>query len=97
MSIIVLLLSGCSQGHSPFITMLGAYFPYWMLCTVIGLLGTLIIRVLLIYLGIDDKLPLPLIFYFAILLSIFFNYLFYFYFFFIKLWIKKIKKKVSDL
>lgn len=61
-SIIALLLSGCSQGHSPFITLLGAYFPYWMLCTVIGLLGALVIRVLLIYWGIDDNLPLPLIF-----------------------------------
>ncbi|MGN3437334.1 MULTISPECIES: YtcA family lipoprotein [Proteus] len=50
--------------------MLGAYFPYWMLCTFIGILGALIVRVLLIYWGIDDKLPLPLIFYFAILLSI---------------------------
>ncbi|MBG3012635.1 hypothetical protein H7F13_09250 [Proteus vulgaris] len=70
LSIIALLLSGCSQGHSPFITMLGSYFPYWMLCTFIGLLGALIIRVLLIYWGIDDKLPFPLIFYFAVLLSI---------------------------
>ncbi|MEY8501003.1 hypothetical protein AALC12_01550 [Proteus faecis] len=50
--------------------MLGSYFPYWMLCTFIGLLGALIIRVLLIYWGIDDKLPFPLIFYFAVLLSI---------------------------
>ena len=66
----MLLLSGCSRGHSHFISMLGAYFPYWMLCTFIGLLGTFVIRVLLIYWGIDDKLPLPLIFYFAILLSI---------------------------
>ncbi|MCT8247737.1 hypothetical protein [Proteus faecis] len=41
-----------------------------MLCTFIGLLGALIIRVLLIYWGIDDKLPFPLIFYFAVLLSI---------------------------
>ncbi|MBQ0215361.1 hypothetical protein KAH51_18140 [Proteus vulgaris] len=70
LSIMILLLSGCSRGHSPFISMLGAYFPYWMLCTFIGLLGALVIRVLLIYWGIDDKLPLPLIFYFAILLSI---------------------------
>ncbi|MBI6527937.1 hypothetical protein JEP40_02180 [Proteus vulgaris] len=70
LSIMILLLSGCSQGHSPFISILGAYFPYWMLCTFIGLLGAFVIRVLLIYWGIDDKLPLPLIFYFAILLSI---------------------------
>ncbi|HCH50690.1 MAG TPA: hypothetical protein DEV59_08395 [Proteus sp.] len=70
LTMITPLLTGCSQSHSPFIAMLGAYFPYWMLCTFIGLLGAFGIRVLLIYCGIDDKLPLPLLFYFAILLSI---------------------------
>lgn len=65
-----LLLTGCSQKYSPLFSMLGAYFPYWMLCTFIGLLGSVFIRVVLIHWGIDDKLPLPLLFYFAILLSI---------------------------
>ncbi|WP_236611243.1 hypothetical protein [Providencia burhodogranariea] len=41
-----------------------------MLCVLIGLVGTLLVRVLLIYLDIDDKLPLPLVFYFCVLLSI---------------------------
>ncbi len=55
--------------------MLGAYFPYWMLCTFIGLLGAFCLRVLLIYWGIDDKLPVPLLFYFCDYVINFFNYL----------------------
>ncbi|QHA70539.1 YtcA family lipoprotein [Proteus mirabilis] len=70
LTVMTVLLTGCSQGHSPFIPMLGAYFPYWMLCTFIGLLGAFCLRVLFIYWGIDDKLPVPLLFYFAIMLSI---------------------------
>ncbi|MCB4827973.1 hypothetical protein LHV16_12100 [Providencia rettgeri] len=50
--------------------MLGAYFPYWMLCVLIGLIGAVLLRVLLVRLEIDDKLPLPLLFYFGVLLSI---------------------------
>lgn len=64
------LLMGCSQGHSPLFPMLGAYFPSWMLCVLIGLLGAILLRVILIYTKIDDKLPLPLLFYFGVLLSI---------------------------
>lgn len=54
----------------PLFPMLGAYFPYWMLCVLIGLVGAVLLRVFLIYLDIDDKLPLPLLFYFGVLLSI---------------------------
>lgn len=70
LGIMAFMLTGCSQVHSPLFPMLGAYFPYWMLCVLIGLVGTLLVRVLLIYLDIDDKLPLPLVFYFCVLLSI---------------------------
>lgn len=69
-SLLSLFLIGCSQGHSPLFSMLGAYFPYWMLCVLIGLVGTIVFRFFLIYLGIDDKLPFPLMFYFGVLLSI---------------------------
>lgn len=69
-SLLSFLLIGCTQGHSPLFPMLGAYFPYWMLCVLIGLVGAILFRVLLIYLEIDDKLPLPLLFYFGVMLSI---------------------------
>ena len=64
---------GCSQGHSPLFPMLGAYFPYWMLCVFIGLIGAILLRVLFIYLNIDDNLPLPLFFYFSVMLLIAFS------------------------
>nr|WP_306804861.1 hypothetical protein [Providencia sp. PROV195] len=41
-----------------------------MLCVLIGLVGAILLRVILVYLEIDDKLPFPLMFYFAVLLSI---------------------------
>ncbi|MCG5277635.1 MULTISPECIES: hypothetical protein [Providencia] len=41
-----------------------------MLCVLIGLIGAVLLRVLLVRLEIDDKLPLPLLFYFGVLLSI---------------------------
>ncbi|APC13337.1 MULTISPECIES: YtcA family lipoprotein [Providencia] len=69
-SLLAFLLVGCTQGNSPLFPMLGAYFPYWMLCVLIGLIGAVLLRVLLVRLEIDDKLPLPLLFYFGVLLSI---------------------------
>lgn len=69
-SLLCIFLTGCTQGHSPLFPMLGAYFPYWMLCVLIGLVGAVLLRAFLIYLDIDDKLPLPLLFYFGVLLSI---------------------------
>ncbi|EJD6501569.1 hypothetical protein M0L11_RS21175 [Providencia rettgeri] len=69
-SLLSLLLMGCNQGHSPLFSMLGSYFPYWMLCVLIGLVGAILLRVFLVYLEIDDKLPFPLMFYFGVLLSI---------------------------
>ncbi|MDH2379557.1 hypothetical protein ROW55_020465 [Providencia rettgeri] len=41
-----------------------------MLCVLIGLVGTIAVRFFLVYLGVDDKLPFPLMFYFGVLLSI---------------------------
>lgn len=67
------LLVGCSQGHSPLFPMLGAYFPSWMLCVFIGLIGSILLRIVLIYFNIDDNLPLPLLFYFSVMLLIAFT------------------------
>ncbi len=67
------LLVGCSQEHSPLFPMLGAYFPSWMLCVFIGLIGAILLRIVLIYFNIDDNLPLPLLFYFSVMLLIAFT------------------------
>jgi len=55
-----LLLGGCA--HSPTVDVLGSYFPAWMLCIIVGLSSTLIVRLLLIGFGIYAHLRLkPLV------------------------------------
>jgi len=44
------LLGGCA--HSPTVDVLGSYFPAWMECIILGLVGTLIVRLVLIGFGI---------------------------------------------
>ncbi|MDQ1387072.1 MAG: hypothetical protein QOF56_526 [Acidobacteriaceae bacterium] len=59
--LLILLLGGCA--HSPTVDVLGSYFPAWMLCIIVGLLSTLIVRLLLIGFGIYSHLRLkPLVF-----------------------------------
>ena len=57
----ILLLGGCA--HSPTVDVLGSYFPAWMLCIIIGIFSTLIVRLLLIGVGIYAHLRLrPVVF-----------------------------------
>lgn len=46
----IFLLGGCA--YSPTVDVLGSYFPSWMACIIIGLILTLIVRLLLIGFGI---------------------------------------------
>src|SRR6266853_1100277 len=56
----IFLQGGCA--HSPTVDVLGSYFPSWMLCIVVGLVSTLIVRLLLIGFGIYSHLRLkPLV------------------------------------
>ena len=57
----ILLASGCA--YSPTVDVVGSYFPAWMLCIIVGLVSTLIVRLLLIGFGIYSHLRLkPLVF-----------------------------------
>ena len=59
--LLILLLGGCA--HSPTVDVLGSYFPAWMLCIIVGLVSTLIVRLLLIGVGIYVHLRLkPVLF-----------------------------------
>ena len=59
--LLILLLGGCA--YSPTVDVLGSYFPAWMLCIIIGIFSTLIVRLLLIGFGIYSHLRLkPLVF-----------------------------------
>lgn len=55
------LLQGCSGAPSR--NILGSYFPSWMVCALIALIITVIVRSLFVKAGIDATLPAPLIAY----------------------------------
>ena len=60
---VVLVLTGCSS--SPSRNILGSYFPSWMICALVGLAATVVLRVVLAKLGIDAELPIPIVTYLA--------------------------------
>jgi hypothetical protein len=64
---IALAVSGCS--YSPTMDLLGSYFPAWMLCAVIGIVASVIIRQILAVAGINDYVVAPLLTYAALAVS----------------------------
>ncbi|GAB3788948.1 YtcA family lipoprotein [Dyella agri] len=54
-------LAACSA--SPSRNILGSYFPTWMICALLGLVGAVVLRVVLGKAGIDEALPLPAVVY----------------------------------
>ena len=56
-------LAGCSDTRAPAIPLFGAYFPAWLACATIGILGAVVIRVAFVLIGLDDRLPLRLLVY----------------------------------
>ena len=53
----LIFLTGC-QG-APSINLLGSFFPGWMLCMILGVIGALLLRRVFIKTNIDAHLPLP--------------------------------------
>jgi len=64
---IALPVAECS--YSPTMDLLGSYFPAWMLCAVIGIIASLIIRQILAVAGINDYVVAPLLTYAALAVS----------------------------
>ena len=58
-----LLLSGCTGFASPAISLFGAYFPSWLACALVGVIGAVVARVLFVRIGIDAILPARLLVY----------------------------------
>jgi len=54
----------------PSFSLLGAYFPSWMLCLLIAIVITILVRVVMIRIGLDDILPFRLTAYTAIVIAI---------------------------
>lgn len=57
------LLPGCAALQTPSFYLAGSFFPAWLLCAVLGIIGATLIRVLFIRISLDDVLPLRLLFY----------------------------------
>jgi len=59
--VIICLLTSCSR--SPSQDILGSFFPAWMLCAVIAILLTIVVRRVAIKIGLDALLPARLLVY----------------------------------
>jgi hypothetical protein len=53
-------LTGCSSQSAPSFVVFGAFFPAWMLCALIGILGAIAARGTFVALGLASVLPFQL-------------------------------------
>jgi hypothetical protein len=51
---------------SPELPFYGAYFPSWLISATLGILGSVLLRSLLIRLGVDEGMPLRTLVYIAL-------------------------------
>ena len=66
-----LLLPSCSSAsNGPVIPFFGAYFPSWIACALIGIVATVILRLVFIKVGLDDVMPLRVVVYLFLAIAI---------------------------
>jgi hypothetical protein len=53
-------LGGCSSHPAPSVVLVGAYFPAWMLCAIIGIFGAITAAGIFVAAGLDSVLPFQL-------------------------------------
>jgi hypothetical protein len=53
-------LAGCSTGGAPSFDLFGAYFPAWLLCGTVGIVGGIAARVAFVSSGLANALPYQL-------------------------------------
>ena len=56
-----LALSGCARNSAPSLSLFGAYFPVWILCGALGVLGAIAARLVLVVTGLSETLPAQLL------------------------------------
>lgn len=61
-----LLLGGCAVQGAPSFALVGAYFPDWMLCGMIGIAVAVTLRVVFVLTGLDAILSLRLFTYLSL-------------------------------
>jgi hypothetical protein len=52
--------AGCASHGAPSFVLFGAFFPAWMLCAFIGILGAIAARGIFVAAGLDSTLPFQL-------------------------------------
>jgi len=63
----LIVVPGCSPAPSQ--TILGSYFPSWMVCALAGLGATVVIRQVFAATGLGRTLPAPLVVYLALVVA----------------------------
>lgn len=74
----VFSLTGCVQAGAPSFTLIGSFVPYWILCVTLALILTIVVRVAFIKCGIDDLMPIRLVVYFCLMLTMTFIFSLFF-------------------
>ena len=54
-------LSGCASSGAPSFVIVGAYFPAWMLCAVLGIVAAIVARAVFVATGLSAVLPFQLL------------------------------------
>jgi hypothetical protein len=57
LSLQCILLTGCSAGGAPSFTLFGAFFPAWLLCGLIGVVGAGAARAVFVATSLSSFLP----------------------------------------
>ncbi|OCP02821.1 hypothetical protein BC374_12295 [Ensifer sp. LC13] len=66
----MLAAGGCARGpFAPSVVVFGSYFPAWLLCAALGIITTVVARLVLVHAGIDEHLPVPLLVYLSLALT----------------------------
>jgi hypothetical protein len=66
LSLSALGLVGCGTRGAPWFSLFGAYFPAWLLCGLIGVVGAVIVRVIAVAAGVDAVVRFRLLTYGAL-------------------------------
>jgi YtcA family len=53
-------LAGCSPGGAPSFDLFGAFFPAWLFCGLIGVVGAIAARAVLVATGLSNVVPFQL-------------------------------------
>lgn len=54
------LLGGCARGGAPSFQIFGAYFPAWLICALIGVVGAIVARILFVATEFSNVVPFQL-------------------------------------